>query len=235
MLRHDLLVGVAAVPRVRALHHDGDERLRRPQGPQLRDAAGIGDRRLGLQGRPAHHGIQRRRRHARHGGRAAGAHPALGPGGRRDRRRLGGRAVRQAQPHHLRCRRHLGRYRHRDGGRLRRGDGARYLDRRLPGDGADDRRAHDRRRRRLDRLRRPGRRLQGRAALGRRGAGTGGLRPRRQSRHGDRRQRRAGAARRQELPGRRHGARRGRRPPGDASWRASSRCPSARRPKVSSP
>ena len=49
----------------------------------------------------------------------------------------------------------------------------------FPVHGADDRRAHDRRRRRLDRLRRPGRRLQGRAALGRRRAGTGRLRPRR--------------------------------------------------------
>ena len=39
VLRHHLLVGVAAVPRVRALHHDGDERLRRAQGAQLRDAA----------------------------------------------------------------------------------------------------------------------------------------------------------------------------------------------------
>ena len=37
-----------------------------------------------------------------------------GPGGRRDRRRLGGRPVGQAQPDHLRHRRHLGRYRHRD-------------------------------------------------------------------------------------------------------------------------
>ena len=79
------------------------------------------------------------------------AHPALRPGGRRDRRRLGGRAVGQAQPDHLRCRRHLGRYRHRHRRRLRRGDGARHLDRRLPAAGADDRRAHDRRRRRLDR------------------------------------------------------------------------------------
>ncbi len=78
VLRHDLLVGVAAVPRVRALHDDGNECLRRPQGAQLRDAAGIGDRRLGLQGRPAHHGVERRCRHARHGGRAARAHPALG-------------------------------------------------------------------------------------------------------------------------------------------------------------
>ena len=79
--------------------------------------------------------------------------------------------------------------------RLRRGDGARHLDRGLPRAGADDRRAHDRRRRRLDRLRRPGRRLQGRAALGRRRAGTGRLRPRRQPRHRDRRQRRAGPPR----------------------------------------
>ena len=91
LLRHHLLVGVAAVPRVRALHHHGAERLRRPQGAQLRDAARIGDRGLGLQGRPPHHGVQRRRGDARHGGRAAGAHPAVGPGGRRDRRRLGGR------------------------------------------------------------------------------------------------------------------------------------------------
>ena len=197
VLRHDLLVGVAAVPRVRALHHDGDERLRRAQGAQLRDAARDRDRGLGLQGRPAHHGVQRRRGDAGDGGRAAGAHPALGPGGRRDRRRLGGRPVGPAQPHHLRCRRHLGRYRHRDRRRLRRGDGARHLDRGLPRDGADDRRAHDRRRRRLDRLRRPGRRLQGRTALGRRRAGTGRLRPGRQPRHRDRRQRRAGPARQQ--------------------------------------
>ncbi len=50
---------------------------------------------------------------AEHGGRTARAHPALGSGGRRDRRRLGGRPVRAAQPHHLRHRRHLGRHRHR--------------------------------------------------------------------------------------------------------------------------
>ena len=113
------------------------------------------------------------------------------------------------QPHHLRHRRHLGRHRHRDARRLRRGHRARHLDRGLPRAGADDRRAHDRRRRRLDRLRRPGRRLQGRAALGRRRAGTGRLWPRRQPRHRDRRQRRAGPPRPRQLLGRQHVARRG--------------------------
>ena len=113
---------------------------------------------------------------------------------------------------------------------------ARHLDRRLSRAGADDRRAHDRRRRRLDRLRRPGRRLQGRAALGRRRAGPGRLWPGRQRADGDRRQRRAGPARPQELPGRRHVARRGRGPPRDRrAGRASSACPSAKRPRAWSP
>ena len=123
-----------------------------------------------------------------------------------------------------------------DRGRLRRGDGARHLDRGLPRAGADDRRAHDRRRRRLDRLRRPGRRLQGRAALGRRRAGTGRLRPRRHARHRDRRQRRAGPPRRRQLPGRRHVARRGGGAARDrrAGARARPR-PTARRPRAWSP
>ena len=182
-------------------------------GPKVRNYVTrleIGDRGRGLQGRPAHHGVQRRRRDAGHGGRAAGAHPALGPGGRRARRRLGGRPVGPAQPHHLRRRRHLGRYRHRHRRRLRRGHGARHLDRRLPGAGADDRRAHDRRRRRLDRLRRPGRRLPGRAALGRRRARARPPTAAAATRaDGHRRQRRARPARPRALPGRRHAARRG--------------------------
>ena len=76
--------------------------------------------------------------------------------------------------------RHLGR--HRRGARRRATDAPprRHDRRRLPGDGADGRRRHDRRGRRLDRLRRPRRRLPRRPAVGRRRPGAGLLRPRRQ-------------------------------------------------------
>ena len=56
---------------------------------------------------------------------------------------------------------------------------ARHEGRRLPGDGADGRHRHDRRRRRLDRLRRRGRRLPRRPAVGGRRSRPGLLRPRR--------------------------------------------------------
>ena len=89
------LVGVAAVPRVRALHDDGDERLRRPEGAQLRDAAG--ERRSRDAGFKADLHIMASNGGVatpQHGGRAARAHAALRPGRRRARRRLGGRARR---------------------------------------------------------------------------------------------------------------------------------------------
>ena len=77
---------------------------------------------------------------------------------------------------------------------------------RIPGDGADGRRRHDRRRRRLDRLRRRGRRLPRRPAIGRRRPGPGLLRTRRRRADLDRRAAPArtaaagGAARRPDAP-----------------------------------
>ena len=160
-LRHHVCPRRAAVPRVRALHHGGDERLHRPQGAQLcaplRGPA-EGGRRCR---RPPHHGLQRRRRDRGDGGGRAGHHPHVRAGRRRARRRLGGGAFRPPAPHHLRCRRHQRRHRHRHRRPLQRGHCARYLDRRLPGTGADDRHRDHRRRRRQHRAHRRGRRLQG--------------------------------------------------------------------------
>ena len=65
---------VAAVPRVRALHHRGDERLHRAQGEAVREPPGRGAGRLRARRRAAHHGLERRRGHAGHGGREARAH-----------------------------------------------------------------------------------------------------------------------------------------------------------------
>ena len=88
-----LVVGVAAVPRVRALHHDGDERLRRAR--KVRNyvtrletgARGSRASTADLHIMASNGGVAT----PRDGGRAAGAHAAVGPGGRRARRRLGGR------------------------------------------------------------------------------------------------------------------------------------------------
>ena len=61
-LRHDLGRGGAAVPRVRALHDGGDERLRRPQGPRLHLALVASAARCRQRRRAAGHGLERRRR-----------------------------------------------------------------------------------------------------------------------------------------------------------------------------
>ena len=84
------LVGVAAVPRVRALHHRVHERLRRAEGARLcQPGSTAALREAGFKRRPAHHGSN--------GGVATpamvaekpGADAAVGAGRRRARRRLG--------------------------------------------------------------------------------------------------------------------------------------------------
>ena len=102
-----------------------------------------------------------------------------GPGRRPDRRHLGGQDGRLRERRHARHGRHLGRHRRRRGRAAAHAPPARHEGRRLPGDGADGRHRHDRRRRRLDRLRRRGRRLPRRPAVGGRRSRPGLLRPRR--------------------------------------------------------
>ena len=87
-LRHHLGPRVAAVPRVRALHDGGDERLHRAPGQAVREPAGSGAGHVRARRRAAHHGVERRRGHAGHGGREARAHAPVGPRGGRARRRL---------------------------------------------------------------------------------------------------------------------------------------------------
>ena len=95
---------------------------------------------------------------------AAARQPAhVGPGGRPDRRHLGGQDGRLRERRHARHGRHLGRHRRRGRRAAAHAPPARHEGRRLPGDGADGRHRHDRRGRRLDRLRRPRRRLPRRA------------------------------------------------------------------------
>ena len=136
-----------------------------------------------LQGRPAHHGVERRRRHARRwspSGRCSPCCPAPPPACSAATGRAACRAQRNLITFDIGgTSADIGIV---DDGGFGEATRARHLDRGLPRAGADDRHAHDRRRRRLDRLRRPGGRLQGRPALGRRRAGTGRLRPRRQPR-----------------------------------------------------
>ena len=160
-LRHDLGPGRAAVSRVRALHDGGDERFHRPQGPQLR-APFRGPAEAGRRcGRSPHHGLERRRCDCGDGSGRASHHPHVGSCRRCTGRCLGGGALRAPAAHHLRRWRHQRRHRHRDRRPLQRGHGARYLDRRLPGAGADDRH-HDHRCRRWQyRAYRRRRRLQG--------------------------------------------------------------------------
>ena len=179
-LHHDLVIGLAAVPRVRALHHRLPVRVHRTEDarlyrPSRRCAA---RRRAAL--RFAGDGFERRRGHAGHGQREAGDDVAVGARRRRPRRRLGRRLERTAQARHLRHRRHQRRHRHCRRRPLCRDRCAQHLDRRLPAAAADDRHPHHRRRRRLDRLYRSWRRLPRRAAQRRRGAGPGRLWARRQ-------------------------------------------------------
>ena len=90
-----------------------------------------------------------------------------------------GRMAGLRERRHARHGRHLGRHRRRRGRAAADAAPARHEGRRLPGDGADGRHRHDRRRRRLDRLRRRRRRLPRRAAVGGRRPRPGVLRPRR--------------------------------------------------------
>ena len=130
-LRHHLGPRVAAVPRVRALHDGGDERLHRAPGQAVREPAGRGAADVRARRRAAHHGVERRRGHAGHGGREAGAHAAVGPRGGRARRRLDRGALRPPPAHHLRRRRDERGHRPRRRRDLQRGHGARHVDRRL--------------------------------------------------------------------------------------------------------
>ena len=177
MLRHLLIGGRTTVPRVRALHHRRDERLRRPQGPTLRGAACHRDRSRGLKRRSAHHELQRRGGHRGDGRRAPGDDVALGSGRRRARRRLDRGPGTTVAAHHVGHGRHLGRHRHRDRWPVHRGERPGYLDCRLSLAGLDDRHSHHRRRWRLHRASRFRRRVPGRAAQRRSGAGAGGIRP----------------------------------------------------------
>ena len=92
---------------------------------------------------------------------------------------------------HARHGRHVGRHRRRRRRSASHAASARHEDRRLPGDGADGRHRHDRRRRRLDRVRRRGRRLPRRSAVGGCRPGPGLLQPRRHGPDLDRRAARA--------------------------------------------
>ena len=222
--------GAAPLPRVRAVLDRLPERVRRPEGLALRRAPrrGHAERRL----RPRRPADAVLRRHGdRRVGDAAPRQPAhVRTGGRPDRRHLGGQGGRPRERRHPRHRRHVGR--HRRGRERPAADAppARHEGRRLPGDGADGRHRHDRRRRRLDRLRRRRRRLPRRPAVGGRGPRPGLLRPRRHRADVDRRAAPARAAPPGPRPARRrHAAGRRPRPDGDGSvWRTPSRCPSTR-------
>ena len=98
-----------------------------------------------------------------------------------------GRMAGYRERRHARHRRHLGRHRRRRRRPAAHAPPARHEGRRLPGDGADGRHRHDRRRRRLDRLRRRGRRLPRRPAVGGRRPRARLLRPRRRRADLDRR------------------------------------------------
>ena len=121
LLRYLLIGGLAPVPGVRALHHRRHERLRRPQGAPLRRAAGERDCRRGPARGPPHHELERGGGDREDGVGASGDDPALGTGGGRARRRLDRRHRATRAPDHLRHGRHLGRYRHRHGRALQRG------------------------------------------------------------------------------------------------------------------
>ena len=222
--------GAAALPRVRALLDRLPERLRRPEGVPLRRPLRRGDAGGGLPPRRAADAVVGRHGDRRVGDAAAGEPAHVGAGGRPDRRHLGRPAGRLRQRRHARHRRHVGRHRRGRGRSAADAPPARHEGRRLPGDGADGRHRHDRRRRRLDRVRRPGRRLPRRPAVGGRRPGPGLLRVRRHAADGDGR----AAPARTPAPGprparRRHAARRRARRAGDADRRRrSSACPSRR-------
>ena len=167
-------------------------------------------------GRSARDGLERRSGR-RDGRREAYPDAALGTGGRRAGRRLGGRPVEPAQADHLRRRRYFRRHRHRRRSRI--ATATALLDRRLSAARADDRRPHDRRRRRLDRA---GRRRRGLPSRSRAPAHVRGRPPTVwvARAHRDGRERRARPPRSGVLSGRRDAARSRR---GDLSHRRARR------------
>ena len=204
------LGGAAAVPRVRALLDRLPERVRRPEGRELRaPPRGRAARARRAHRRPPDDLRERRGDRARRRSRgrstcscrarSPASSAASGPAGRPGFENVitldvGGTSAdiglaQDGQPAHEAPARHEGRP--------------------LPGDDPDGRRRHDRRRRRLDRLRRPGRHLPRRPAVGRRRSrarpryGRGGTEPTATDAHGQPRLALAGG-----VPRRRHGARR---------------------------
>ena len=150
-----LVRGAAPVPRVRALLDRLPERLRRPEGRQLRRAGSrTSCAALGVADRPPSDDLGQRRRD----GRGAIARPVnllmSGPVAGVVGGIWAGTAGGLRQRDHARRRRHLGGHRPRAGRPAADEAPARHEGRPLPGDDPDGRRRHDRRRRRLDRLRR---------------------------------------------------------------------------------
>ena len=210
-LHHHLVVGRAAVPRVRAVHHGRAVGLHRTEDRQLHQPSRKRLARAGPRRGPADHGVERRRRDPRDGGREAGAHAAVGYRGRRARRRLDRAIGRADAADHLRYRRHQRRHRDR-GRRADRRDGcALGLDRGISAAAADDRRSHDRRRRRIDRACRSWRRVSRRPAQCGRGSRPRRLWPRRHRADRHRCECRARTARSAGFSRRRDDARPGRR------------------------
>ena len=166
----------ADVARVRTRQHHDPGRLPAAAHVRLDPGAGTGPGRAPLRRHLHHHEVQRRTGGCGGGQGAAGAHHAVRPGRRRDRRPLLRRTGRPPRPDHLRHGRHQHRRGH-GGGR------ADLLHHRLRGRlqpagvGAQHRPAHGRRRRRLDRLDRSGRHAAGRTAERRCVARPGLLRP----------------------------------------------------------
>ena len=207
-----LVGGPAAVPRVRALLDGVPERLRRPQGRQLRRAAAVRADRARRAHGAAPDDLRKRRRDP--GGRGGPSRePAHVRAGRRRRRRdLGREAGRLRQRDHARRGRHVRRHRAGAGGPAAHEASAGHEGRPLPGDDPDGRRRHDRRRRWLDRLRRRGRHLPRGAALGRCGARARLLRQGRYRADRDRRDGEPRLAARGRFPRGRDGAARRPRP-----------------------
>ena len=171
-----LAPGAARDPRVRARLDHRAQRLSAAGGRRLSRTSRQRACRATLRRAIPHRAVERRRDVDRNRASAAGAHRAVGSGGRRHRRR-GDRARRRLpQRHHLRPRRHL--VRRLGGGRrqdrARRPDHGRFRPGDPHPDGGDH---HHRRRRRLDRRGRSRRAVAGRAGERRLGAGAGLLRP----------------------------------------------------------
>jgi hypothetical protein len=171
----------ARIPRVRALEHDGRQRVRDAAHGALPDGARVPARR----GAAQHHAVERRVDFGRPSAKAAAVQTILsGPAAGARRRARGGRGRRLRPRDRVRHGRHLHR---RDAHRRP----ARHDDRvhggRLPCAAADHRHPHRGRRRRVDRLPRQRRRAPGWPAERRRRPGPRVLRQGRRA-DGDRRQ-----------------------------------------------